>query len=80
MLAVVAPDADEVVAVQGFLHILELFPKHFLRPENVGRHEVHLVADDLAAFLPMLALHAVVPVFVTDVVGADEHLLSRKMQ
>ena len=70
-LAIVAPDADVVVAVEGIFHVLELFPKHFLSPENVGRHKVHLVADDLTAFLPMFALHAVVPVLVTNVVGAD---------
>ena len=77
--AVVATDADVVVAVETFLEITKLGIKHLLRAEDVGRHEVQLVTDDLAAFGPHLALDAVVGVLITDVVGADEHLLGGKL-
>ena len=67
--AIVATNANVVIAIEGFLEITKLGIKHFLGAKNVGRHEVHLVADDLTAFGPHLAIDAVVGVFVTDVVG-----------
>ncbi len=79
-LAVVATDTDKIVAVEAFEHVLKLSPQHFLCTEKVGSHEVHLVADHLAAFLPLVALDAVVPGLVADVVGADEHLLGIQLK
>ena len=79
-LAIVATNADEVVAIKAFEHVLELYPQHLLCPEKVGSHKVDLVADHLAAFLPLVALDTVVPGLVADVVGADEHLLSTHLE
>ena len=79
-LSVVAPDADIVVAIKGSLQVLQLGPEHLLRSENDRSHEVHLVAHDLAAFGPDLAVDAVVGVFVADVIGADEHFLGREVK
>ena len=78
--AVVAPDADVIVTIKVFEHVLELYPQHLLCPEEVGSHEVHLVAHHLATLLPLVALNAVVPGLVAYVVGADEHLLGTQLE
>jgi len=80
LFAVVTPNADVVVAVEAFEHVLKLTPQHLLCPEEVGGHEVDLVANHLAAFLPLVALNAVVPCLVADVVGADKHLLGIQLK
>ena len=77
-LPVIAADADVSIAIKGFQHVLQLVIKHLLGTKNDWIHEVHLVADHLAAFGPHVALHTVVPILVTDVVRAHEHLLGRK--
>ena len=79
MYAIVTANADVVIAIQSFQHVVELDIQHFLCTENVGRHKVHLVANDLATLLPHFALDAIVPVLVADVIGANEHFLGRKL-
>ena len=76
VLAIIAPYADIVVAVQRFVHVEELAVQHLLGAKNDGSHEVDLVADYLAALRPHIALHTVVPVLIAYVVAAYKHLLS----
>ena len=80
MHAVITSDADVVVTVKGLLHVVKLLIQHLLRSEDFGGHEIHLVADDLTTLVPLFALHAIVPVLVTDIVGTDQHILGRKLQ
>ena len=77
---VITPDADIVVTIEGFFEITKLGIQYFLRPENIGRHKVHLVANDLAAFGPHLAVDAVIAILVADVIGSDKHFLGGKVQ
>ena len=79
MLAIITPNADIIIAIQSLLHILELDIQHFLCSEYLRRHEVHLVANDLAALLPNFTLNAIVPILVTDIVGTDQHILGGKL-
>ena len=79
MHAVITSNADVVVAVKGLLHIIKLLIQHLLRSEDFRSHEIHLVANDLTAFVPHLALEAIIRVFVSDIVGTDEHLLRGKL-
>ena len=76
--AVVASHADAVVAVEPFEHVNQLFVEHLLRPENVGFHEVHLVANHLTALLPKVTASLVTPVFVANVIRTHEHRLCRR--
>ena len=67
-LAVVAAHADIVVAVECAEQVAELRMQHFLRAEDVGTLEVHLVANHLAACLPHVAVAVVVRIMVAYVV------------
>ena len=73
-LAVVTSHTDVVVTVKSLKHIQQLHMQHLLGSEDIGRHEVHLVTDDLAALLPRVSINTVAADFQPDVVGTHQHL------
>ena len=77
LFAVVAPDADVVVAVEVLQHVANLTVEDFLSTEDFGLFPVEQVAEDLAAARPYFAADAVAVVPVADVVGPDGEFLGR---
>ena len=80
LFTIVAAYADVAVAVESFQHVIKLLIQYLLRTEDFGSHEIHLVTNDLATLGPLFALHAIVPVLVTDIVGADQQILGGELQ
>ena len=73
-LTIITPYTDIVIAIQTIEHIDQLAMEDLLCAKDVGRHEIHLVADHLATLVPDIPIDAVTIVFISDVIGAHKHL------